>query len=320
MEGNARGGFRKGALRCNVLFMGFPGEMSRAAQGVAYAIMAGMLLTTLNAIMREVTATMDVYQAQFLRYFFGFVVMLPSIWRDGIAAYRPNGVWGQAWRGVIHTAGLTLWFTALPHLALADVTALGFTTPIFIMIGAVVFLKEKPDWRRWTAAGIGFAGVLVVVAPGLSGGGGFYNLVMLSSAPLFAASFLITKALTRRDSPQVIVVWQALAVTLFTLPIAIPGWAWPGPWVWAMLFACGLLGSLGHFFLTRAFAMADISASQPLKFLDLIWAASWGFLLFHEVPSRTTMMGAVVIFIATTWIARSESRAARQREKTLHAR
>ena len=289
--------------------------MSRAAQGVAFAISAGILLTTLNAIMREVTAEIDVYQAQMLRYFFGLVVMFPSIFRDGVAAYRPNGMWGQAWRGVIHTAGLTLWFTALPHLALADVTALGFTTPIFIMIGAVVFLGEKPDWRRWTAAAIGFIGVMVVVAPGFSAAGGIYNFVMLASSPLFAASFLITKALTKRDSPQVIVVWQALTVTLFTIPFAIPGWSWPSAWIWFLLLGCGLLGSAGHFFLTRAFALADISASQPLKFLDLIWAASWGFLLFHEVPSTTTLMGAAVIFVATTWIARSEARAAKLKGK-----
>jgi drug/metabolite transporter (DMT)-like permease len=289
--------------------------MSRAAQGMAFAISAGILLTTLNAIMREVTSEIDVYQAQMLRYFFGLVVMFPSVFRDGIAAYRPHGMWGQAWRGVVHTAGLTLWFTALPHLALADVTALGFTTPIFIMIGAVVFLGEKPDWRRWTAAAIGFLGVMVVVAPGFSGSGGIYNFVMLASSPLFAASFLITKALTKRDSPQVIVFWQALTVTLFTIPFAIPGWSWPSPWIWLLLLGCGLLGSAGHFFLTRAFALADISASQPLRFLDLIWAASWGFLLFHEVPSTTTLMGAAVIFVATTWIARSEARNAKLKGK-----
>lgn len=286
-------------------------RLPRAAQGVAYAILAGLTLTTLNAVMRVATLQMDVYQAQFLRYLLGFVVMWPLIWREGIASYRPNGLGGQVWRGIVHTLGLTLWFTALPHIPLADLTALGFTTPIFIMLGAVVFLKERSVWQRWVAAGIGFLGVIVVVAPNLAGTSGVYNLIMLASAPLFAASFLITKALTRRDSPQVIVVWQAITVSVFSLPLAIPGWEWPSAWLWFLLLLCGLLGSLGHLAMTRAFALADISAAQPLKFLDLIWAACFGFLVFAEVPSHTTFAGALIIFAATTWITRSEARRAR---------
>ncbi len=287
-------------------------RLPRAAQGLAYAILAGLILTSMNAVMRVLTHSMDVYQAQFLRYFMGFVVMLPLIARDGLANYRPHGLAGQAWRGIVHTGGLTLWFTALPHIPMADLTALSFTTPIFIMLGAVVFLKERAVWQRWVAAAIGFAGVIVVVAPRMSGDGGFYNLIMLGSAPLFAASFLITKALTKRDSPQVIVVWQSITVSVFSLPLALPGWAWPDAHEWGLVLVCGVMGSLGHFCMTRAFSLADISAAQPLKFLDLIWAAAWGFLIFAEVPSRTTMAGAFIIFAATTWIARSEARRARQ--------
>ena len=287
-------------------------RLPRPVQGVAYAVLAGLVLVTLNAVMRVVTLTVDVYQAQFLRYLLGLAVMLPFIARAGLAAYRPNGLVGQAWRGVVHTAGLTLWFTALPHIPLADLTALGFTTPIFIMVGAILFLGERSVWQRWVAACIGFAGVIVVVAPNLTGSGGFYNLIMLASAPLFAASFLITKALTRRDSPQVIVVWQAISVSVFSLPLALPGWEWPTLYVWSLLVICGLLGSLGHFCMTRAFVLADISASQPLKFLDLIWSAFYGYVIFAEVPSQTTFAGALVIFAATTWITRSEARRARQ--------
>ena len=134
-------------------------RLPRAIQGLAYAVLAGLVLVTLNAVMRIVTVTMDVYQAQFLRYLLGLAVMLPFIMRAGLAAYRPKGIAGQAWRGVVHTAGLTLWFTALPHIPLADLTALGFTTPIFIMIGAIIFLGERSFWQRWVAAGIGLAGV-----------------------------------------------------------------------------------------------------------------------------------------------------------------
>jgi drug/metabolite transporter (DMT)-like permease len=104
-----------------------------------------------------------------------------------------------------------LWYIALPHLTLADMTAIGFTGPIFIMIGAVLALGEKMVWERWFSAALGFLGVLIVVGPKMrGGGGGYYDLAMLASSPLFAVSALITKVLTRRDKPEVIVVWQCI--------------------------------------------------------------------------------------------------------------
>ena len=199
-------------------------------------------------------------------------------------------------------------FAALPHIPFANLTAIGFTSPIFVMLGAVAFLRERMFWQRWVAAGLGFLGVLVVVAPDLSAAGGGYSLVMLASSPMFAASFLITKALTKRDSPEVIVAWQSLTVSLFTLPAALWAWEWPSAGQWALVAVCGALGTFGHFMLTTAFKLADISTAQPVKFLDLIWAAALGYLFFAEVPERATLIGAAVIFASTSWIAQVEAR------------
>jgi drug/metabolite transporter (DMT)-like permease len=187
-------------------------------------------------------------------------------------------------------------------------TAISFTGPIFIMIGAGLFLGEPMHRDRWIASLIGFAGVLVVVLPKLSGGGGWFHLVMLASAPVFAASFLITKALTRYENAGVIVMWQALTVTLMSLPLALPHWQNPSAWQWVGFFVAGFLGTSGHYCLTRAFAMADISATQSLRFLDLVWASALGWLVFADVPSQSTWLGALVILMATVWIARREGR------------
>jgi len=238
----------------------------------------------------------------------GALVLLPWLWRDGWAAYKPVNWLGQFWRGAVHTLGLVLWFTALPHIPLADMTAIGFTGPIFIMIGAAWFLGEPMRRDRWVAALIGFAGVLVVVMPKMTGAGGWYNLVMLASSPVFAASFLITKALTRYEKPGVIVLWQALTVTLLSLPMALPHWQAPTLWQWLGFAVTGVLGSLGHYCLTRAFHSADISATQSLRFLDLVWASLLGWLVFGDVPSQWTWLGAAVILVSTVWIARREGR------------
>ncbi len=275
-------------------------------RGLLWSAASGAFFCLLNALMRELALQLDPMQAQFLRYLFGLLVMLPLVWHGGLAAYRPNNIGGQFTRGAVHTVGLVLWFLALPHLPLADTTAIGFTGPLFIMIGAWLFLREPMRWERWLATAIGFGGVLIVVGPKLSASGGGWHLLMLASAPVFAASFLITKALTRTETAGVIVVWQAFSVTLFSVPMALLTWQWPSAWQWAGFALCGLLGSAGHYCLTRSFGVADISSTQSVKFLDLVWSSALGFLIFADVPTQTTLLGGAVICAATLWVARRE--------------
>jgi drug/metabolite transporter (DMT)-like permease len=266
----------------------------------------------LNASMRSLTLHIDPFQSQFLRYFFGLLVLLPLVAHRGFRNYLPKQIGGQFSRGAAHTLGLCLWFTALPRIPLADMTAIGFTGPIFIMIGAWFFFKEPMRWERWLATAIGFGGVLIVVGPKLSGSGGGYHLLMLASAPVFATSFLLTKALTRYETPGVILVWQSITVSIFSLPLALWHWQWLTAGQWAGFLLCGVLGSAGHYCLTRSFAVADISATQSAKFLDLVWSAAMGWLLFADVPSSTTLLGGVVICASTIWVARRESAGARR--------
>ena len=285
---------------------------SPTTRGLLWTSAAGFIFSMLNALMRLLTQQIDPFQAQFLRYAFGLLVILPLVWRGGVANFIPKNMRDQFSRGLAHTVGLCLWFTALPQIPLADMTAIGFTGPIFIMIGAWLFLSEPMRWERWLATGIGFAGMLVVLGPKFAGSGvqaGWWHLVMLASAPVFAASYLLTKALTRSETTEVIVFWQALTVTAFSLPLALPVWQWPGAWQWAGFAVCGLLGTFGHYCLTRSYRQADISATQSVKFLDLIWASLLGLAVFGDIPTLSTLIGGAIISAATIWLARRESRA-----------
>ncbi len=282
--------------------------LAPTTRGLLWSAAAGLVFCLLNTLMRALALTMDPFQAQFLRYLFGMLVLLPLVARAGLAAFRPKNMRGQFTRGALHTLGLMLWFVALPRISLADMTAIGFTGPIFIMLGAWLFFREPMRWERWLAAAIGLTGVMIVVAPKMSGGGGFYHLVMLASAPVFAASFLMTKALTRYETARVIVMWQAISVTLMSLPLGLMKWETPTAGQWFGFAVCGLLGSGAHYCLTRSYLVADISATQSVKFLDLVWAGFAGWVVFSETPARSTLIGGAVICASTIWIARREAR------------
>jgi drug/metabolite transporter (DMT)-like permease len=281
-------------------------HLSPTVRGLLWACASGALFCVLNATLRGLTQQLPPMQTQFLRYLFGVLVMLPLVWRAGLASYRPNNLQGQFTRGAVHTVGLVLWFVALPHIPLADTTAIGFTGPLFIMVGAALFLREPMRWERWLATGLGFVGVLIVVGPKLSSSGGQHHLLMLASAPVFAASFLITKVLTRTEKASVIVAWQAITVSLFSLPMGLWVWQSPSAAQWLGFALSGLLGSAGHYCLTRSFSVADISSTQSMKFLDLVWSAALGWWLFADVPTQTTLIGGAVICGATLWVAHKE--------------
>jgi drug/metabolite transporter (DMT)-like permease len=131
---------------------------------------------------------------------------------------------------------------------------------------------------------------------------------MLASAPVFAGSFLVAKVLTRYERPDVMVLWQHLLVSLLLAPFAIAYWSLPSATQWTLLVICGFLGAGGHYCMTRAFRVADISAVQSVKFLELVWAALLGVAMFDTLPQASTIAGGLVILAATLWLARRESR------------
>jgi len=284
---------------------------SATVRGMLWMVATGVLFTILNALLKKISQEIDPWLAGWLRYLLGGVVMLAPALRLGTSQLWPKNAKLQFVRGVFHAAGLVLWFTALPHITLAELTAIAFSTPLFICLGAVLFLGERMTGARWVAVSIGFVGMILVVHPwdvrgfaGLSKG----TLFMLATTPVFAGSFLVAKMQTRHDRADVIVFWQHLWVAVLMSPFAFAVWTMPTPAQWALLVLCGFIGAGGHYCTTRAFKEADISATQSVKFLDLVWAALLGFMLFGAVPEGWTIVGGLVILASTLWLARRESR------------
>lgn len=274
---------------------------------------SGILFTVLNATMKKLSHELDPWLIGFLRYLLGAMVMLALALRLGVRESWPKAPKLQLLRGGLHAGGLLLWFAALPAVAISELTAIGFAGPIFICLGAVLFLNERMTGARWAAVLVGFGGVLLVLNP--FGAGGFSGvstgiLLMLASGPVFAASLLVAKVLTRHERSDVMVLWQHLTVSLILLPFAVALWAMPSPTQWALLVICGFIGVGGQYCMTRSFRVADISAVQSVKFLELLWAALLGYAMFGTTPEGWTLAGGALILASTLWLARRESRLA----------
>jgi drug/metabolite transporter (DMT)-like permease len=286
---------------------------SPTVRGMLWMALTGFLFIVLNTIMKVLSHEMNPWLVGFLRYLLGGIVMVLPALRTGARALASQAPGLQFVRGLFHVGGILLWFAALPFVTLAELTAIGFSAPLFICLGAVLFLGERMSGARWFAVLAGFGGVLLVVEPW--SGEGFQGisrgmLLMLASAPVFAGSFLVAKVLTRRDSSMVVVFWQHLWVTVLLAGFVAASWTPPTASQWALLVACGVLGAGGHYCMTRAFRVADISATQSVRFLELVWAALLGLAVFGTIPGTATLAGGVVILASTLVLARHESRPA----------
>lgn len=274
-------------------------------------LLTGVLFVAVTGIVRYLGSDLPAVQAAFIRYCFGVLFMLPLL----IGALRVNPVprrFGlHVLRGCVHAAGVMLWFYAMARIPIAEVTAIGFTAPLFTTIGAALFLGERLRSRRILAVVAGFIGTLVILRPGVQAiapGA----LAQLAAAPLFACSFIVAKKLTATESGTVIVGWLSIFVTLALLPPALMVWRTPNAQELVLLALTAACASAGHYTLTRAMRLAELTLLQPFSFLQLVWASLLGLVAFGEVPDAWTWVGAAIIVGAATYIAHREATVRRQ--------
>ncbi|GAB5376839.1 MAG: DMT family transporter [Acuticoccus sp.] len=235
---------------------------------------------------------------------FGLLVFLPYILaRPDVL--RSNYRLLHVVRAALKLASLIAFFAAFAVANLADATAIAFAAPIFVTVGAWVFLSEKPRGFRIAAVAFGFVGVLLVLKPGQGGAISMGLLYALLGALLTAAIQLILKPMSGRDRTQTLVAWNLI----ITVPIAvIPAmlvWQTPTTEQWLLLAAQGALGAFNMALVTRAFSLAEASLLVPIDFLRLPLVAGLGYAFFAEVVPMSTWIGGSVIFVATLMMASS---------------
>lgn len=270
----------------------------RTVYAILWMVAAGGVTALLNAMLKRLAIDISPFVAMALVYTVSAVVLSPVIVRRRQCLHVGRRPGMQIVRGVCHWVGVCLWFYSLPHLTLAQTIAIGYISPILVMLGACLWLGESWKWGKWLGAIGGLLGVALIVWPALSLGSPLYIVLMSASALFFAVSFLFAKTLTRTEHPLSLVWWQAVVVG----GLSIPFLASTSPSLVIEHFlpalAAALLMLLSNYCFAQAFTLADISESQPAKFLDLIWAICIGAVFFGDQLGLNTVFGACVILAA----------------------
>ena len=248
----------------------------------------------------------------FFRNFFaiGFVLIM-VLPKDGLAVFRCNRPGLLFVRAAINTMAMLTWFYSVPLIPLADLTALGFTAPLWASVLAVIFLGERMRLRRWAATLIGFAGALVIIQPGFKELHWATYLVLFSSA-CWGLTIIIVRRMTAFERPNTILLYQAMMMSLLSLGPAIWWWGVPGTQAWISMVVLGALSASAHWCHVRAYSMQEVAALQPLDFarLPIIAIAAW--ILFDEVAGSEVWLGALIVFSAGVYISYREARLKRE--------
>ncbi len=287
-----------------------PGRDS-TLRGIAWMLLTGLLFVCVTAIVRYLGSDMPAIEAAFIRYAIGLLLVGPVLLR--IFRDPPTGGALKLYtaRGLVHGVAVMLWFFAMARIPIAEVTAIGYTAPIFVTIGAAMFLGERMQMRRIMAVIAGLIGACIILRPGFQEIG-LGQLAQIIAAPLFAISFILAKKLTERDDPAFIVGMLSIGCTLTLLPGALLQWRTPTVEELFWLAMTAVFATAGHYTLTRAFQAAPITVTQPISFLQLAWASLVGVTMFGEPLDPFVILGGAVIVAAATYISHRELVAARR--------
>jgi drug/metabolite transporter (DMT)-like permease len=277
--------------------------------GLLLVLLGGLFITSLTWFVRSVADDIHPLQAAFMRYGFGTLLLLPMLLKFENTDFQAKLMGGHFLRGVVHAVSVLLWFYAVTKINLTDLTALSFTSPVFVTIGAFLFLGESFSYSRMMGIIVAFVGAMVVLRPGIeviSIGA----IAILISAPFQAGSNLIAKHLAIHTSIYAMVFYLSLFVTLISLVPTLFVWSNPSPYTIAMTFGAAVMATIAHFCWSKSFQIADLSFTQPGFYFTLIWAAAIGFFAYDEIPDIWSGLGAAIIIGATAYITARERRAA----------
>jgi drug/metabolite transporter (DMT)-like permease len=266
------------------------------------------LFTAMTVFMRMIGDRIGVPQVIFLRQLMMFALLAPLFAAEWRAVRRPTGLWLHLARGVLALGAMICGLTAILHIPLVDATAIGMSDVLITTALAALILREPVGLRRWAAAVVGFAGVLVMIRP-FAAGFEVQSLVALAGAAFGAASTIALRLGSGHDTTTVVLFWQGIVVLVLSAPLAVTTWVWPTWDEAGILLVMGIIFTLGNWLLTVAVRLGRAVALAPLGYLRLVMMAAVGWVLYAEVPTWATVLGGVLVLASASYtITRNATR------------
>ena len=269
----------------------------RVSAAVIFAVGAAVLAASDAVIVRALDGAVHPFVIAFFRALFGVVVVLPFVVLRPQVLRSTHTLSQHAVRALFKLFAMVAFFAAFSMGPLADVTAIAFMSPIFVVVGAALLLGERPGLAMFAAALVGFSGAMIIVGPSTSGFSLAIGLALVG-ALMQAGIQLILKSMSRGDSTSTLVVWNLLLTVPMALVMAVPFFAVPGNRELALLALQGVVGTSCMGLMTHAISLAPASIVAPVDFLRLPLVALGGFALFNETIALTTVIGAILICLA----------------------
>ena len=280
--------------------------MNKKLLAILLFVTATFFGSLMGVFMRLAQSDINVFTASFLRFGIGFVIILPYLFYSKFNVYKTNNIKLHFIRGIINVPTMYVGFAALMFIPLEQIQALHFIVPLIVTFLAVFFFKEKIRFVRITALIIGLIGMLVMLRPGIIEINIGVYMVLFSSL-VWSFIIIITKFLSKNDSPITILTYQYSLVTFFSFFIVIFFWETPSSIVFLYTFLAALSGTILHIALIYSYKLVDLTLTQPFTFLSLIWASLFGYNVFGEEPDIFTWLGAIIIFSGVLIIFYRES-------------
>jgi drug/metabolite transporter (DMT)-like permease len=283
-------------------------QRSQRLKGVALMCGAVALFSALDTIAKFLSGHMDTLQVVAVRFISAFLIALVfsnPISRPGLLKTAQPGL--QVLRALMLVSTTIFNFLAFRYLQLDEALAILFATPFLVAIAAGPLLGEWVGWRRWTAIAVGFAGVLVVIRPGLSGGMQWAALFSVAAAVFYAGYGIATRMVSRTDSSETTLFYGNLVAICLMGPLLPFVWSGPVSWLdFSLMVAMGALGSFSHYLLIAAHRRAPASVLSPFIYTQLVWATALGYLVFGDVPTRWTLLGGAIVVASGLYLIHRE--------------
>jgi drug/metabolite transporter (DMT)-like permease len=281
---------------------------SQRLRGVALMCAAVALFSALDTIAKFLSGHMDTLQVVAVRFISAFFIALlfsNPISRPGLLRTARPGL--QVLRALMLVSTTIFNFLAFRYLQLDEALAILFATPFLVAIAAGPLLGEWVGWRRWTAIAVGFAGVLVVIRPGLSGGMQWAALFSVAAAIFYAGYGIATRMVSRTDGSETTLFYGNLVAICAMGPLLPFVWSGPISWLdFSLMVAMGALGSFSHYLLIAAHRRAPASVLSPFIYTQLVWATALGYLVFGDIPTQWTLLGGAIVVASGLYLIHRE--------------